>query len=136
MTVYVTAFILLTDKIRHERLDFDTPPYTLNNVYLLLLLQLQKSIILRNLWNVTPIQGKVCIYFNPLNVKTVYFFTENVFKDSVGSVIEDSILAMHWVAPNATTRGVVQLLGIIVNLRVSSAQNLYWRVVLCLYLRS
>ena len=110
MTVYVTAFILLADKIRHERLYFDTPPDTLNNVYLLLLLQLQNSIILRNLWNVTPVQGKVYTHFNPLNVKTVYFFTENVFKDSVRSVIEDSILAMHWVAPNATTRGVVQLL--------------------------
>ena len=110
MTVYVTAFKLLADKIRHERLDFDTPPYTLNNVYLLLLLQLEKSIIVRNLWNVTPVQGKVCTHFNPLNVKTVYFLTENVFKDSVRSVVEDSILAMHWVAPNATTRGVVQLM--------------------------
>ena len=66
--VYVTAFVLLADKIRHERLDFDTPPYTLNNVYLLLLLQLGKSIMLYNLWNVTPVQEKVCIYFNPLNV--------------------------------------------------------------------
>ena len=110
MTVYVTAFILLADKIRHERLDFDTPPYTLNNVYLLLLLQLKKSIILPNLWNVTPVQRKVCTHFNPLNVKTVYFFTENVYKDSVRSVIEDSLLTMHRVAPNAITRGVVQLL--------------------------
>ena len=42
--------------------------------------------------------------------KNSIFFTENVFEDSVRSVIEDSILAMHWVAPNATTRGVVQLL--------------------------
>ena len=74
--VYVTAFILLADKIRHERLDFDTPPSTLNNVYLLLLLQLGKSIILRNLWDVTPVQGKVCIYFNPLNVKTVYILKQ------------------------------------------------------------
>ena len=70
--VYVTAFILLADKVRHERLDFDTPPYTLKNVYLLLLFQLEKSIILRNLWNATPVEGKVCIYFNPLNVKRLF----------------------------------------------------------------
>ena len=47
--VYVTAFMRLADKIRHERLDFDTPPYTLKNVYLFLRILLEKSIILRNL---------------------------------------------------------------------------------------
>ena len=36
--------------------------YSLKNVYLLLLLQLDNSIILRNLWNVTPVHGKVCIF--------------------------------------------------------------------------
>ena len=70
--VYVSVFILLADKIRHERLDFDTPPYMLKTVYLLLLLQLENSIMLRNLWNVTTVQGKGYIYINPFNMKTVY----------------------------------------------------------------
>ena len=107
--VYVTAFILLVDKIRHERLAFDTPPYTLKNVCLLLRLQLEKSIILRNLWNVTPVQGKVCVYFNPLNVKAVYIFlTESVERIQRLS----SVSYQGWYAGNALggSRGVVHLM--------------------------
>ena len=47
------------------------------NAYLFLFRQLEKSIILRNLWNVTHVQGKVCV-FQPVQRKNGIFFTESV----------------------------------------------------------
>ena len=69
---------------------------TLKNAYLLLLLQLEKSTILRNLWNVTPVQRKVCV-FQPAQRENAIFLLKvlNVFRDSVRSVLKDGILAVH-----------------------------------------
>ena len=55
--------------------------YALTNAYLLLLPQLEKSIILSNLWNVTPVQRNVyvCMY--------LFFRKCKTFGDSVRSVL-------------------------------------------------
>ena len=42
------------------------------NAYLLLLLQLENSIILRNLWNVTPVQRKVCVFQPAQSVNGIF----------------------------------------------------------------
>ena len=78
-------------------------------MYLLLLLQLEKEYNLRNLWTVTPVQEKVCVYFNLLNVKAVYIFlTESVERIQGLS----SVSYQGWYAGNALggSRGVVYLM--------------------------
>ena len=61
--VYVTAFMFLVDKIQGEWLDFDMPPHTLKNAYLLLFFELENNIILRNLGNVTSSKEK-CVHIS------------------------------------------------------------------------
>ena len=66
------------------------------NGYLLLLLELEKSIILRNLWNVTPVQGKVYV-FQPVQRENGMFFTESVKRiQGLSSVSSQGWQCIEW----------------------------------------
>ena len=79
--------------------------YTLMNAYLLLLPQLEKSIIVCNLWNMTPVQGKVYV-FQPAQRENGIFFTKNVKRIEGLS----SVSSQRWYTGSALggPRGVVQ----------------------------